>query len=106
MRRKAQGNAYATNGIVGACDFLLLSEREKLTSYGSSPGQVRYFCGICGSPIYSSNVTRPEQIRVRVGTIEFDIEERPTAHIFVDSKANRDAITDTLPRYVGYEPNR
>lgn len=106
MCRKAQGSAFATNGNVRASDFVLLSGQEKLSRYESSPGQVRYFCAICGSPVYSSNATRPEQIRVRLGTIESNIDERPIAHIFAASKANWDTITDALPQFAGYEPNR
>ena len=72
----------------------------------SSPGQTRCFCRVCGSPIMSRTAARPGQVRVRVGTIESDIEERPMAHIFASSKANWDTIYGDLPRYDAYEPGR
>ena len=104
--RKAQGSAFATNGIVRASDFKILSETNVLTSYESTPGQTKYFCKICGSPILSKTESKPEQVRVRLGTIESDISERPLAHIFVTSKANWEEISGDLPQYEGYEPDR
>jgi hypothetical protein len=104
--RKAQGSAFATNGIVKAGEFKILSGADTLTGYESSPGQTKYFCRICGSPIMSKSDSRPEQVRVRLGTIDSDIEERPMAHIFVTSKANWEEITGDLPQYAGYEPDR
>lgn len=104
--RKAQGSAYATNGNVSADHFLILSGEEALTAYDSSPGQTKYFCRNCGSPIMSKNKHRPENVRVRLGTIESEIAERPAAHIFVSSKANWDVLCGELPRYEEFEPGR
>lgn len=104
--RKAQGSAFATNGIVNTSDFRFVSGEENLTGYESSPGQTKYFCKTCGSPILSRNLARLDQVRVRVGTIESDISERPQAHIFVSSKANWEDICGELPRFDTYEPGR
>lgn len=104
--RKAQGSAFATNGIVNDIDFKLVSGGDMLTAYESSPGQTKYFCKVCGSPIMSKTVSKPDQVRVRVGTIESDIEERPMAHIFVTSKANWEEIAGNLPQYESHEPGR
>ena len=104
--RKAQGSAFATNGIVRASDFKIVSETNVLTGYEPTPGQAKYFCKICGSPILSKTESKPEQVRVRLGTIESDISERPLAHVFVTSKANWEEICGDLPQYEGYEPDR
>ena len=104
--RKAQGSAYATNGIVQTNDFHFISGEENLTGYPSSPEQTKYFCRTCGSPIISKSQSTPEQLRIRLGTIESDISERPSAHIFSTSKANWDLICDDLPQYSEYEPSR
>lgn len=104
--RKAQGSAFATNGIVKAGDFDILTGADLLTGYESSPGQTKYFCKICGSPILSKSEARPEQVRVRLGTIDSEIVERPIAHIFSTSKASWENITDDLPQYEAFEPDR
>lgn len=104
--RKAQGSAFATNGIVLKKYFTFTQGKDSLTGYESSPGQTKYFCRHCGSPIVSENIKRPDQYRVRVGTIETDISERPAAHIFVGSKACWEEIEGELPQYEEYEPSR
>ena len=104
--RKAQGSAYATNGVVDVGDFVIVSGEDQLTGYESTPGEVKYFCRTCGSPIISRAAARPGSVRVRLGTIESDIVERPGAHIFVASKANWDEIPDQLPQYDEHEPGR
>jgi len=101
--RKAQGSAYATNGNVKLGDFKFISGENNLTAYESPPSQTKFFCKTCGSPIMSRNTAKPDNIRVRLGTIESKINERPGSHIFVTSKANWDVITDDLPQYEGYE---
>lgn len=104
--RKAQGSAFATNGIVSTGDFHILSGDSELTGYESTPGQTKYFCKHCGSPIISKSAERADEVRVRIGTIESDITERPAAHIFVSSKANWEDICGNIPTYDAYEPNR
>ena len=125
--RKAQGSAYATNANVEIKKFNFESGEDNLTAYNSSSArpeqtsfvkvilnepqrgsivQIKYFCKTCGSPIMSKNTSSPENIRIRLGTIESNIIERPTAHIFVSSKANWDDITNTLPQYEKYIPEK
>ncbi|MEN8170570.1 MAG: GFA family protein [Pseudomonadota bacterium] len=104
--RKAQGSAFASNGIVAAKEFTIVAGESELTGFESSPGQTKYFCRHCGSPIMSKTETKPNEVRVRLGTIESDIEERPLAHIFVTSKANWEEICGDMPQYNSYEPDR
>ncbi|MCP4935257.1 MAG: GFA family protein [bacterium] len=104
--RKAQGSAFATNGIVDAKRFALVCGQDELTGYETSPGKKRYFCKHCGSPILSKVESKPDTVRVRIGTISSDIVERPSAHIFVSSKANWEDIGDDIPQFEAYEPGR
>lgn len=100
--RKAQGSAFATNGNLDANKFEIISGLDQLTAYEATPGQNKYFCKTCGSPIMSKSTDYPDKVRVRLGTIESDISERPVAHIFVASKANWEVIGDDLPQYDEY----
>ncbi|HEB58449.1 MAG TPA: GFA family protein [Gammaproteobacteria bacterium] len=101
--RKVQGTAYATNGNVAANNFVFLSGEDNLTTYAVSDDQNKYFCRTCGSPIMSRRASHPNQVRIRLGTIESDIEERPGAHIFVGSKANWDEVADDVPQFDEFE---
>ena len=104
--RKVQGSAFATNGIVDVSLFKIESGEHELTGYQASSEQIKYFCKHCGSPIMSKNSSVPDQVRIRLGTIESDISERPAAHIFVTSKADWEDIAGELPQYEEHEPNR
>ena len=104
--RKAQGSAFATNGIAAANAFVITRGEDELTVYESMPGKTKHFCRNCGSPIASKNAADPDNVRVRIGTIESSIAERPMAHIFATSKADWEEICDDLPQYPSYEPGR
>lgn len=97
--RRVQGSAFATNGNVAKSDFRYIAGENLLTAFESSPGKTKYFCSKCGSPMLSTNANFPDSARVRLGTIQTDITERPGCHIFVESKANWDNITDDLPQF-------
>ena len=55
-------------------------------------------CRKCGSLLYSV-VRDGAFVHVAMGTLVDDPSIRPTAHIFVGSKASWFAITDDLPQY-------
>jgi hypothetical protein len=97
--RKAQGTAFATNGVVKEIDFKVISGANFLKAYEPSPGYAKLFCSRCGSPIISKSEKKPGVVRVRLGTIESDINERPMAHIFVGSKANWEEICGSIPQF-------
>ncbi len=102
--RKAQGSAFATNANVAVKDFTFVQGKDVLHSYESNPGHTKHFCSNCGSPIMSLNTARPDTVRIRLGTIESAISERPGCHIFSASKANWEQIADDLPQYDEYAP--
>jgi len=97
--RKAQGSAFATNANVNTEYFNFLTGENNLTAYQYNETQTKLFCKTCGSPIMSKNTLHPNIIRIRLGTIDSEITERPKAHIFVRSKANWENISGTLPEY-------
>jgi len=104
--RKNSGTAYATNGFINAADFTVLDPQNKLTYFEFKKGKLRHFCAVCASPIYSSNTENPTKLRIRLGILDSDIEERPISHNFVSSRANWDNLDADLPRYDSFEPSR
>ncbi len=97
--RKAQGTAIVTNIPVSTSVFRLTKGAEILSSYESSPGKVRVFCKVCGSPIYSKRTDLPDVLRVRAGTIDGDLRTKPVAHFYYASKANWFEVNDDLPKF-------
>ncbi|MEM7208670.1 MAG: GFA family protein [Pseudomonadota bacterium] len=102
--RKSQGTAFATNAPVKTSDFHFVSGEEDLRQFQTSPDKVRAFCQQCGSPIYSQLIKKPDVLRLRIGTLDTEIDAKPTAHIYVDSKAEWHEINDGLPQFSEREP--
>ncbi len=59
----------------------------------------RNFCSECGSPIYSVKADLPDVYRLRIGSLDTPIEQKPTCHFYVGSKAEWEDIHDTLAQY-------
>ncbi len=97
--RRVQGSAFATNGWVAANHFKITSGKELLATYAHIPSKTKHFCKLCASPIMSINEPNTDQIRVRLGTFDGEVEERPKCHIFTAFKANWYQINDDLPQY-------
>jgi len=104
--RKSSGTAYATNGFIQKAGLIIKTGEEQLAYYETAPGKKRHFCKVCASPIFSSNESSPERLRVRLGIFDSEIAERPLSHNFVSSRANWDDLDAELPRYDGHEPSR
>ena len=98
MCRKAHGAAFGSFLHSDASGFRWLAGRSEVVDYHSSPGTVRAFCKVCGS---SMPVLEEEETHVVIpaGSLDDDPGVRPMAHIYVDSKAAWDEISDELPRY-------
>lgn len=104
--RKNSGTAYATNGFVQRADLTISQGRQLLSEFSFKPGRTRYFCSHCGSPVFSANQDDPERLRLRLGILDSDIDERPASHNFVSSRANWENLDAKLPRYDSFEPGR
>ena len=96
--RKASGAAFGTGATIPTASFKFLAGEELLKEWESSPGKRRCFCGRCGSPILKRNDSRPETLRLRLGTLDTDPGVRPSKHIYVGSKAPWVEIKDGLPQ--------
>jgi hypothetical protein len=85
--RKATGTAFATNSPIAKAGFYLLQGQQLLKSFTTTTGVSRNFCSECGSPIYSVKADLPDVYRLRIGSLDTPIEQKPTCHFYVGSKA-------------------
>jgi hypothetical protein len=99
MCRKATGAAFRTRAAVPASAFRFLAGEELVSRYPSSRDELRTFCRVCGATLATYFRERPEEIGLPLGTLDEDPGVRPSAHIFVASKAPWFEITDGLPRF-------
>lgn len=102
--RAASGAGYATNVAVSTPDFELAAGADVLAAFESSPGKRRFFCGACGSPIYSHGAATSHYVSVRAGTLLDDPGLRPAFHAYVASKAPWVSIEDGIPQYPAARP--
>lgn len=97
--RKANGTAYASNAPIKVSDFRITQGEHLLKKYTSTPTTTRCFCSECAAPIISIKADTPDLYRLRIGTLDTPLTQRPTQHIFVGSKAEWENICDDLPQY-------
>jgi len=96
--RKANGTAFATNAPISSAAFKI-TQGENLVKKFAASGVYRWFCGECGSPLISSRDAQPELYRLRIGTLDTPLQQKPQMHIFIGSKAEWDCIADDLPQF-------
>jgi hypothetical protein len=97
--RKASGTAHAANAPVERSAFTLVSGSDTLRELESTPGKLRVFCSRCGSPIYAYLRATPASIRIRLGSLDTPLHDRPRAHTWVSDKAPWEPIEDTIPQF-------
>jgi hypothetical protein len=98
--RKATGASFASNLIVPLEALRYTAGTELLRSF-KPPEAERFthtFCTLCGSTLPFENPARRSAV-VPMGSLDDDPGCRPRAHIFVDSRAPWDTITDDLPQH-------
>ncbi len=97
--RKASGAEFATNGSVPLAGFHVVSGKDALGRFESSPGQFRIFCSRCGSPLFKESSNNPREVRLRLGCLDSELAQGPTLHVFVCEKPSWSEIYDQLPQH-------
>ncbi|MFG6430438.1 GFA family protein [Roseateles sp. LYH14W] len=95
--RRATGSAFKPFAGIERSKFRVTKGKERLSVFGQADAHDAH-CKTCGSLLYS--VVREGQfVHVTLGTLVDAPTIRPTAHIFVGSKAPWFTITDDLPQH-------
>ena len=95
--RRTTGSAFKPFAGLPRHKFNLGHGLDDLMIYGDEATHDAH-CRRCGSLLYSV-VRNGAFVHVAMGTLRDDPTIRPTAHIFVGSKAPWFEITDRLPQY-------
>ncbi|MGI9328959.1 MAG: GFA family protein [Pseudomonadales bacterium] len=102
--RKASGSAHGANAGVDRSELVLSDSNNQLREYQSSPGKYRAFCSNCGSPLYAYLSATPDQIRIRLGSLDSPFTKSARAHTFVSDKATWETIYGGLPQFDEWAP--
>ncbi len=98
--RKLRGAAYSTQLFVPHAEFDWIRGREQVVEY-QLPGAAFFgnsFCERCAAPV-PRDVPGAPMIMIPAGPLDDDPIGRPSAHIYVASKAPWYEIPDSLPRF-------
>ena len=95
--RRATGAAFKPFGGIERHKLRIVQGGDKLLHFGGGPAHDAH-CKECGSLLYSV-VRDGAFVHVTLGTLVDSPSIRPSAHIFVGSKAPWFTITDDLPQH-------
>ena len=97
MCRRQHGAAFATYAQFNPGDFRWCSGEDLVRVYQTPSGAGWAFCSACGSTL--AGTEDGDVTSIALGTVEGDPGLRPSAHIFVGSRAAWHEIGDDLPQY-------
>jgi len=96
--RRATGSAFKPLAGIERNKLGITQGQDDLLIFGDENAAHDVHCKICGSLLFSV-VREGEFAHVTLGTLSDAPTIRPTAHIFVGSKAPWYSITDELPQH-------
>ena len=103
--QKASGAAGSVNAVIPSSAFRITHGTPKRYDAKADSGRTlhRYFCGDCGSPIYSQRPTTPDTVVVRAGLFDNAGEMKVTANIWTQ-RARPWAYIDPASKQVPGQP--
>lgn len=99
--QRQAGSAFSTIAGVPFAEFTLTEGKPKLYVDGDtkSGNKVeRWFCGDCGSPIYSVIDSQPDSIFLKTGTMDETSAFTPQFHAWCDTKQHWVELSDDVPQ--------
>jgi hypothetical protein len=98
--QRRSGSGASANARPEPGSFRILSGEEHLRAWRPKGGWEKWFCGDCGSALFSRDPHDPERMSIRMGTFDGDPGIRPSARSFVTYAAPWETIPDDgLPRH-------
>jgi hypothetical protein len=98
--QRRTGAAASANARAAGDSFRILQGEDRLRSWQPETGAEKFFCGDCGSALFSRNADDDSFVGVRLGVIDGDPGIRPSAHQFVAYAAAWEPLPDDgLPRH-------
>ena len=98
--QRRTGTARSANARVEPGSFRVVEGEENLGVWAPETGMHKFFCGLCGSAVFSRSPTDPTVVGVRLGALDGDPGIRPQWHQYVSYAAPWEPLPDDgLPRY-------
>ena len=98
--QRRTGAGASANGATAPGSFSVVQGEERLRAWKPDGGWEKWFCGDCGSALFSRDSGDPSRVSIRLGAVDGDPGVRPSARQFVAYAASWEPVPDdTLPRY-------
>ena len=103
--QRRTGTAASASAAVAPGSFHVVQGEDRLGVWRPEGGHEKWFCGDCGSALFTRNRDDPSEIGVRLGAIDGDPGVRPSIRQFVAYAASWESIPDDgLPRHPERRP--
>jgi hypothetical protein len=98
--QRRSGAAASANARPEPGSFAIVAGEDRLRAWRPEGGWEKWFCGDCGSAIFSRHPQDPDRMAVRLGAFDHDPGIRPNKRQFVAYAALWEPIPDDgLPRF-------
>jgi hypothetical protein len=98
--QRRSGAAASANAKPVPGSFRIVTGAELLRAWRPEGGFEKYFCGECGSAVFSRHPDDSDRVSIRLGEFDSDPGIRPSSRQFVAYAAAWEPIPDDgLPRY-------
>ncbi|HUO69216.1 MAG TPA: GFA family protein [Solirubrobacteraceae bacterium] len=98
--QRRTGASASANGRAAPGSFRIIAGEERLRAWRPDDGFEKWFCGDCGSAIFSRDPNDHDAVGVRLGTLDDDPGIRPSYRQFVAYAVPWEDIPDDgLTRY-------
>lgn len=98
--QRQAGSAFSTLAAVPKAELHFRAGAPKLyEDHDTDSGNLvqRFFCGDCGSPIYSALDAQPDTVFLKTGTLDDSAFFRPQFHAWCDSKQDWVKLEEGVP---------
>jgi hypothetical protein len=103
--QRRTGTAASISATVEPGSFRVVAGEDRLRAWKPADGFEKWFCGDCGSALFSRNPDDHDQVGVRLGAFDGDPGIRARWHQFVAYAVPWEPIPDDgLPRYPERRP--
>ncbi|MFL5892650.1 MAG: GFA family protein [Solirubrobacterales bacterium] len=98
--QRRTGTAASANARAAPGSFRIVAGEHKLRAWKPPDGFEKWFCGECGSALFSRDPDDPDEVGIRMGAFDRDPGVRPSVRKFVAYAAPWEPIPDDgLSRY-------
>lgn len=99
--RRAHSAAFVTWSSFAKSQLKFIAGEGLLKKYESSPGVLRSFCSVCGSPLFYEADSEPGAMYVPTAALGTPTDLVATRHVSFEEKVPWLNMHDGLPKYFG-----